>query len=156
MSIIRHREENGDRFSIAEPTHDDPVLVVCPRCSAKAIVTPLGEGEVRVICASCGYTKQKPNTECGFDWNGETATDGYFGLDLWLRTDCNGHSLWAFNLRHLAFLESFVSARLRERKKDDQRKWSNSSLESRLPGWIKASKNRDALIKAIHELKAKA
>ncbi|MDY6934102.1 MAG: hypothetical protein SVZ03_07755 [Spirochaetota bacterium] len=63
--------------------------------------------------------------------------------------------MWAFNIRHLEFLESYVSARLREREKDERLGWHNSSLASRLPKWLKPAKNREAILKAIYELKAK-
>jgi len=86
----------------------------------------------------------------------ENPTDGYFGFDLWLKTSCVGHSLWAFNIKHLEFLESYVSAKLREREEGEKFGWHNSSLASRLPKWIKSSKNREALLKALNELKSKA
>lgn len=155
MSNIRFKEGREHRFTISKATETDPVLIACPKCSNKAVVIPLDEEKIRASCIECGYTIDKSSNRRSFYWYDDNPTDGYFGFDLWLRTDCAGNSLWAFNNEHLAFLESYVSASLRERTKDEEWGWHNSSLASRLPKWIKSSKNRDALLKAINELKAK-
>jgi hypothetical protein len=59
--------------------------------------------------------------------------DAYFGLPLWLTTDCRGHVLWAYNIAHLDLLEAFVSAQLRERGPI----LGSMSLVERLHAWIK-------------------
>lgn len=141
---------------MSKPRTDDPVLVVCPRCAGKASVVPHGDDQVKCSCLSCGYTSDRPTNGRSFYWYHENPTDGYFGFDLWLRTDYGNHSLWAFNMRHLEFLRSYVSARLRERNPDDALGWHNSSLASRLPKWLKSGKHRETALKAIDELKAKA
>jgi ribosomal protein S27AE len=156
MSINRFKDGREHRFTISKPTEIDPVLIACPKCLSKAVVVPVGEEKVRASCSECGYTTEKSSNGRSFYWHGENPTDGYFGFNLWLRTDCIGNSLWAFNKEHLTFLESYVSAKLRERTKDEELGWRNSSLASRLPKWIKSSKNRDALLKAINKLKSKA
>ncbi|WP_444937087.1 hypothetical protein ACJJIW_08275 [Microbulbifer sp. JMSA004] len=156
MSNIRFKDGREHRYTISKPTKADPVLIACPKCSSKAVVIPLVEDKVRASCTECGYSTDKPSIGCSFYWYDDNPTDGYFGFNLWLRTDCVGNSLWAFNNEHLEFLESYVSANLRERSKDEEWGWRNSSLASRLPKWIKSSKNRDALLKAINELKEKA
>jgi hypothetical protein len=69
---------------------------------------------------------------------------------LWLRVNCCGHVLWAYNKQHLDFLEGYVTASLRERQPN-----INQSLASRLPYWIKSTKNREQLIKGIQKLKDK-
>jgi hypothetical protein len=71
---------------------------------------------------------------------------------------CVGHDLWARNGEHLAFLEQFVSARLRERPAVDTTKAyfsRNRHLSSRLPGWMKESKNRQAVLKGLAQLRSK-
>lgn len=156
MSNIRFKDGREHRFTISEPTDSDPVLIVCPKCSSKAVVVPHGEDKVRASCTQCGYTTDKSSNGRSFYWYDENPTDGYFGFNLWLKTECIGNSLWAFSNKHLEFLESYVSAKLRERTKDEEWGWGNSSLASRLPKWVKSSKNRDALLKALNELKAKA
>ena len=156
MNDNRFQEGGEHRFTLSKPTLDDPVIIVCPQCAGKATVVPDGEKQVKATCFACGFNATKPSRERSFHWYDENPTDSYFGYDLWLRTDCIGHSLWAFNLKHLNFLESYVSAALRVRTKISDWGWQYSSLASRLPKWIKAGKNRDALLKAINELKAKA
>ena len=77
--------------------------------------------------------------------------DWYFHLPLWLQTPCCGEVLWAYNADHLNFLDDFVRATLRENAQTE-RGWSNQSLRSRLPAWIKATHNRDAVLKGIARL----
>ncbi|MCW8875904.1 MAG: hypothetical protein OQK04_19230 [Kangiellaceae bacterium] len=156
MSNIRFKDGREHRFTISKPAEADPVLIFCPKCSSKAVVVPLGKDNVRASCAECGYTEDKSSNERSFYWYDDNPTDGYFGFNLWLKIDCAGNSLWAFNNEHLELLESYVSANLRERTKDEELGWRNSSIASRLPKWIKSSKNRGVLLKAINELKARA
>ncbi|MFI8685911.1 hypothetical protein [Rossellomorea sp. NPDC077527] len=66
---------------------------------------------------------------------------------MWLTTNCCGDTLWAYNKEHLIFLESYVGALVRERVPN-----INQSVASRLPGWIKSVKNRDAVLKCIEKL----
>jgi len=155
MDEIRFKEKREHRFTISKPTENDPVLIVCPKCLNKAEVLPSGEDLVRASCLQCGFTTNKSSHERSFYWHDENPTDGYFGFDLWLKTDYCGNSLWAFNSKHLEFFESYVSANLRERTQDETWGWSNSSLASRLPKWISSAKNRDSLLKAIKILKDK-
>ena len=156
MTKKRFKENREHRLTISKPTVDDPVLVICPKCSKKASVIPSGEESVKCTCFACGYICEKHSNDRSFYWYNENPTDGYFGFDLWLKTNTLGNSLWAFNLKHLEFLESYISAKIRERSKDEKWGWHNSSLASRLPKWIKLAKNRKVLLKAINELKEKA
>jgi len=75
--------------------------------------------------------------------------DPYFGLPMRLQVPCCGALLFALNEAHLAFLRRYVDAALRER-----RPHHNASLASRLPGWIKDKKNREAVLKGIERLEA--
>jgi hypothetical protein len=122
----------------------DECLVVCPQCAACARVVPLDRENSglfaphRMLCWQCGYTK---------DWHGQRIAfeyqyDSYFGLPLWLQTRVGDHILWAYNRRHLEFIEAFVCAG-----------WRNNSLSSRLPDWIKVAKNRTSILKSIDKLK---
>jgi hypothetical protein len=79
--------------------------------------------------------------------------DDYFELPLWLQTPCRGEALWAYNDHHLSFLENLVGARLRERGRHEKYGWSNGSLISRLPTWIKAGKNRADVLKGLSRLR---
>jgi len=154
---IRFEDTREHRFSIGTPTTEDPTLVVCPKCNEMAkILLSQSQPElgyaVKVICNTCGYTKEKETTHRSFDWYGEDPTDSFFGFSLWLKTSCCGHSLWAFNIRHLDLLQNYVSAELRERKQDENG-CKNSSIASRLPAWIKSSKNRKKLSTALIKLR---
>lgn len=153
MTEKRFQENNEDRLSISTPTNDDPTLVICPKCRLKATVN-LHNNEVRLSCSNCSYNLAKVAEERTFYWGAETPTDSYFGVNLWLQTDCAGHSLWAFNKRHLDYLEDFVSAKHRQRNPNNET-WMNSSLASRLPRWLKLAKNRVQILKAIEVLKSR-
>jgi hypothetical protein len=156
MSNSRYLEGKQNRFTIGEPATEDPVLIVCPKCSGKAMVVPLRENKIRATCHHCGFTSEKSADKRTFCWHDENPGDGYFGFALWLTTSCCGNSLWAFNNKHLELLESYVAATLRERQVDEKRGWRNASFGSRLSKWIKSAKNREAILKSVNELKAKA
>lgn len=131
-------------------------LVICPRCAGKAQVLAVEIGSEKLneklfaprklVCFSCVYRDEWKGRQIGigdgFDW--------YFRLPLWLEISCCGKTLWAYNEKHLGFIEDYVGAKLRERKP-----FVNKSLASRLPGWIKQAKNRDEILKAIRRLREK-
>lgn len=131
------------------------ILIHCPRCDQPARVVALpGKPTItkftprRLICSNCGLTRT---------WQGTGVvrlshdTDWYFHCPLWLQTPCCGHTLYALNLAHAAFLESYVRASLRERQPS-----MNSSLASRLPQWIKSAKHREELLRCLDRLRALA
>jgi hypothetical protein len=136
----------------------DRFLVRCPRCARCAVVTPLPrEGRrapvhARVVCEACGYTKDAPQPTKG----GAGLVDWYFHLPLWLQAPCCSEVLWALNEAHLAFLEEYVRATLREDIRPDQVAAiaiRNQTMASRLPGWIQSGKNRDEILRCIDKLK---
>ena len=153
MNEPRFQENQENRLSISRPTSDDPTLVFCPKCRSKAFVI-LHSDEARLSCLRCGHNQAKLAEQRTFYWGAENPTDSYFGASLWLQTECVGESLWAFNRRHLDYLENFVSAKHRQRNPNVDT-WLNGSLASRLPKWIKAAKNREQVLKAIEVLKDK-
>jgi hypothetical protein len=134
----------------------DERLVVCPKCTMCAQISSVEfedgrASETRVSCSACHYVSA---------WAGSRAVqyqfgqlDGLFGLSLWLQIPCCGQILWAYNARHLSFLEQYVAAKLRSRNVESG--CSNRSLTSRLPVWIKSRKHRPEILKAIAILKAK-
>jgi hypothetical protein len=129
----------------------DTFLVVCPRCQSCAEVTRHGP-LCRLVCPQCSLTRaQSGDTMSIYSGHGP-AVDAVFGLPLWLQAPCCGNLLWAFNLRHLDFIERYVRASLRERRRDENG-WANSALGSRLPGWIVSAKNRDEILKTAAKLK---
>ncbi len=151
----RHLETRDSRWSLSEPSSDDPTLILCPKCSKLAKIFPMENDAVRAVCEYCNFQNAVPNSRRAFAWYDENPTDGYFGYDLFLQTPCAGKSLWVFNLRHLKVLEEYVGAQLRERANDPDVGWSNSSLTSRLPKWLKSAKNKKAILKGILKLKKK-
>ncbi len=142
-------------------------LVVCPRCSLRAVVVDRGSHttpRIMLTCEHCGQVKHWEATTGGIltarnpdvYQTGQVAlgapVDWYFHLPLWLQLPCCDETLWAYNKEHLQFIEAYVRAELRERTPTDNG-WSNNSLQSRLPTWIKRAKNRRTVLKCIAELK---
>ncbi len=137
----------------------DEVLFVCPRCAGPAVSTrrdPAARDTAaprRLVCRRCGHLQEgRRQATAGL---ARVGLDDYFHLPLWLATPCCGELLWALNARHLAALEDYALAPLRERRRDPAHGWSNQSFASRLPKWIKAAKNRAELAKALIRLRAR-
>ena len=135
-------------------------LVKCPRCDSCASVVRDDEDvstfpwHARFCCVNCALTK---DGKLG-GWSNREPVDWVFGYDLWLQLPCCGNTLWAYNYRHLDFLESYVSADHRTGLSSNDAKRlgiRNSTLASSLPNWIIVSKNRESVLKAINKLKAK-
>ncbi len=137
----------------------DRIVVVCPRCSADALVQALvyddDEGAMppawmeprRLTCTSCGLAR---------DWTDRHAVygapvDPYFQLPLALQAPCIGHVVWAYNLEHADVLRRFVEATHRARTPEQGRQMS---LVERLPGWFTSAKNRDAVSRALQQIAA--
>ncbi|MFC5471594.1 hypothetical protein ACFPPD_23240 [Cohnella suwonensis] len=154
----------------------DLFLVKCPNCNGMAKVIPLIEpgkdyikdklyfSDRRVICNTCGFNKDKRAplnkpyylriVHFGKDWKDNCINiggnhDWIFGYPLYLNLTCKGHILWAYNLRHLEFIESFINEKLRNSST------YYLSLVSRLPKWLIESKNKDEVLKGIKKLKVK-
>jgi len=139
------------------------MLLRCPSCGACAVseaATPdtkkpalAGAGTRRLVCPSCGHARQ---------WSADRAkprrraigVDPYFHLPYWLVARCRHGVVYAVNEEQLAYLESFIAAGLRERRRGAHG-WANSSYISRLPDWTKSAKNRADLLRCIGRLKAK-
>ncbi|MDH5655087.1 MAG: hypothetical protein OEZ34_04230 [Spirochaetia bacterium] len=152
---LKYTDERQSIWSFEIPTVDDPILLVCPECSemARAYPPESCEHRVKVVCPACSYVKNGWCVErqglSHFHEEGD-----FFGYKLWLRIPCAGHTLWVVNRRHLEMLESFVAAELRERNKNAMG-YSNTSLFSRLPKWIKSSKKREKLLLCLKKLRLK-
>lgn len=134
----------------------DEFLVICPKCSRKAKVvrTEVASEKLnnilfsprQLICLSCVFQDSWKGKIIGIG----TSLDWYFRHPLWLQISCCGETLWAYNEKHLEFIENYVAAKIRVRTTN-----INKSLASRLPKWIKSAKNRDEILKAIVKLKQK-
>lgn len=128
-------------------------LVRCPRCRARAFVQGMINGPpARLICEACGLAKVKEGGGAAvggpYDW--------FFHLPVWLQVPCAGHTLWAYNLRHVEFLESYVAAKLRLRDREVATIDVNKRLASRLPQWMTAGKNRTEIVHALTKLRSMA
>lgn len=152
----------------------DPVLVVCPRCAARASVTATGFRSARLLCPVCTLTRDwsddrlhvlvegrpvvlqrdhygwlNPSTgEYQKDYEKAEGQDSRFGTPLWLqRQCCGGHLLWANNEAHLDYLTSYVRATLRERPAGP------SKLSWYLPAWMKHAKHREEVLRTLGRLR---
>jgi hypothetical protein len=149
------------------PCFSGEILVHCPRCDARASIRPELRPEAhgrphtwtprRLTCPSCGLADRWTMPRSADGWHGVPLEfggpdDPYFGIPLWLATACRGHVLWAYNAKHLDLLESYVSARLRERGPIP----GSMSLVERLPAWIKVSGHRRDVLRGIRRLRAMA
>lgn len=168
---------DGELARFAEPDVDplwlDPVLVVCPRCPARAAVHG-DRDQARLVCEACGLARTWDGEHLHVLVDGAPAVldrgehawvnpvtgrgvrafvephgvDSRFGTPLWLRSECcGGHLLWATNAAHLDYLEAYVTARLREHAPGP------APLSAKLPAWIKSAKNRDEVLKHLHRLR---
>ena len=140
----RYRDGGSALYDWAEPE----VLVVCPRCSARAVVRASGSAR-RLTCSSCGLARETPDTTSSW---GEPV-DPWFLLPLWLTSELRGHTVWAFNDRHLDALRSWVAADLRERT---PRPGAAMSMLEKLPAWMSSAKNRDDVLAVIDRLSERA
>lgn len=104
-------------------------------------------------CASVACPSCEKVTKIPIKWTRErfgAPVDPVLGLPLWLQVSCCGHSLWAYNGEHLSKLGAYVAAGLRERTANKH--WS---IFSRLPQWMTAGKNREAVLASINRLEKK-
>ena len=147
------------------------ILVSCPNCSKKAIMKTANsslrnveQSAVKNICLKCGYNKTLMDKADSISYSSNYKVikgrhyviggpiDPFFHLPLWLKTDFEKHTLWAYNFEHLEFLRGHIEAKLRERNGQEL---FNKSIGSRLPKWMTSKKNREILLKKIDELKSK-
>lgn len=111
------------------PKYDKSVPVdqdgICPACN-------------KVLSVACEWRT---------DRHADNAIDPFFGLPLYLRSDCKQGEIWAFNLNHIKNYRDFISADLRERQGTPKWSWI-----TRLPSWIKSAKNRKHVLKALDRM----
>lgn len=139
----------------------DQFLVHCPRCDQCAYVIVVHKAHARtpiyhknglpdafaprrLVCHQCGYTR---------DWEERHLrraqfTDWYFHQPLWLQLPCCGQILWAYNQAHLAFLEAYVGASLRQTL-------PRGTLANKLPRWMMQANHRAELLACLAALREK-
>ncbi len=132
----------------------DEVLVACPRCSSRAVITNAG-GAPRLTCGECGYVREGDAGTPHLTWwtVRQDGREPAFGLALWLSTECcGGNLLWALNEPHLDYLERFVASTNRDH--DFPSPPGNRGLSYKLPKWMQLASNRDELLRSITRLRA--
>ncbi|MFC9705082.1 hypothetical protein ACFTWD_30815 [Streptomyces sp. NPDC056943] len=135
------------------------IMVRCPGCEevARVLRAPDAPGEggilfgpLRLVCRGCGMSRVRECRSLGLSFDtARPATDPYFGLPLWLQTETRHGWLWAYDLEHLDLIRRFVEASLRERSYG-----GGMTLVARLPVWIKQTKNRDEVLRAVGRIQA--
>lgn len=123
--------------------------VRCVRCRGRAVahMAPSGRkgtyrevlvklGAVRIVCSGCGYARDVPQPQ----------EDAY---ELWYATSFQGERLWATNRTDLDRLINWVAARQRPRAPFPE----GVTIEA-LPKWLKARKNRAAILECLRRLRA--
>ncbi|MFE6808436.1 hypothetical protein ACFVEN_43330 [Streptomyces sp. NPDC057681] len=143
------------------------ILVVCPRCSGRAVVVPRPGGPEpryfvdllflprRLACARCGVTaewepERRGNARIGATLGGPA--EPFFGRPLWLQTRCAGRLLWAYDIEHVDALAAYIGARLRERGSPS----SSLAMIPRLPDWMTSAANRSEVVAGLSALRAQA
>ncbi len=141
-------QDNG----LSKYSYTTRILVKCPRCSALAQIVTADLHKIssdrKLVCTHCGLNKLKSSPGYGFSYK---PVDPFFGELLWLQVNCCGKTLWFFNYEHMFKVKSYVEASLRENLRFSHG-WSNRSMVSRLPNWVKSAKNRNNVLKAISNL----
>lgn len=158
----------GERFRdqqlwIGDFTADE-VLVRCPRCErcAKVVVVPGAPptekilfAPRRLVCGRCGHTQDARNPVQPAPAPPGNARDPFLQHPLWLQADFDGHVLWAYNERHLDYLEAYVAARLREQQfPPDGGGLRLMTMLATLPAWLEAAKNRERILRRIGRMRA--
>jgi RNase P subunit RPR2 len=132
-----------------------------PRCSFCGTLlperaTPTGferEGALmaRVTCPACASAMDFPAYPASPPAGNRTAARAERSVRLYLTAQVAGRTLWVDNLAHLALLEEWLGASLRERGPV-----RGLTMMARLPHWMKAATNRPKILRALAALRAKA
>ncbi len=133
---------------------ENEVWIACPNCGKQAIARIAEqEKQAKLSCIHCGFHKT-----CSMEFtnnNGKIlvvkqAAHFYFEARLWFLASFKNNLFWAYNPEHLNYLETYISAKLREHKNR-----SHFTLLEKLPKFYHEAKNREGLLKLIAKLKVK-
>jgi hypothetical protein len=125
------------------------VVVVCPTCSKKAMAKVNPETKTaRLFCLHCGCNKETTTAIKNGTIN--MPAHQYFQAELWLQAPFKNEIFWAYNDKHLEYLERYISATIRE-----HRDRTGFTLLEKLPKFYHEAKNRESLLKIITKLKSK-
>ncbi len=131
-------------------TFYNEVLVVCPMCTQKANTSVNIETKTaKLFCLQCGHNKER-SIDLYNNGTLKMPANMYFKVDFWLRATFKNEVFYAYNYIHLAYLERYIYASIREHK--DR---TGFTLLEKLPKFYHEAKNREALLKIITKLKNK-
>lgn len=133
-------------------------LVECLVCSKAALVEWAWQATKNFKsfrCTHCGHTRDgklegvwlTPKERLRLSG---AARDPVFDLKLWLQANYRGQILWAYNWEHLVNLEELVRADLRTGSPSGYR-----TIESQVPKWLLLAKNREGLLRALRQMRAR-
>lgn len=131
----------------------DEVWTVCPSCGKRAMArTDQALRKARLTCVHCGLHREvsTDTTSSGVAGSLLMPAQQYFGAALWLQHPFRDDVFFAYNDRHLHYLEAYISAKLRE-----HRDRTHFTLLEKLPKFYHEGKNRRSLLKIIERLKAR-
>jgi transcription elongation factor Elf1 len=125
------------------------VLVICTLCEKEAIAKVDFETKsARLFCVNCGYNKETTTTiNKGAI---QTSANHYFNAYFWLKAPFKNEVFCAYNYKHLAYLERYINASLREHKNR-----THFTILEKLPKFYHEAKNREDLLKLIVKLRKK-
>ncbi|MET7253827.1 hypothetical protein [Dyadobacter fermentans] len=121
----------GESIEVSIPNNKEKVMELkysCPHCHVPEVYKP-------------------NNVPYRLKYSSERLTDPVFGLRLWFQESIKGDTFWASNREHLLEIRNYVTARLRERQT-----MRITTMVEKLPQFIKAAKNREAVLKAIERM----
>lgn len=166
--MARTLQKKVVRFTGSESnawTRLDEVLVRCPACRACAVIREAsaavaarkpGPGRLyRLICADCGHHDERREHTSVVERPRpapDTPTDPVFELPYWLQTRCCGHVLWALNAGHLAVIEAYITAGLREDFYVGRVRETRTTV-ARLPKWMVLARNREKVLRGLKRLR---
>ena len=125
----------------------------CDTCGKPFEITIPGNKKkietLNLPCPHCGTvrTYQPRNDAYSLAYAGNLTSDPVFNLPLWFQCDIKGQVFWAFNRQHLLEIRNYVASKLRERQTA-----THTTMVERLPQFLKAAKNRIAILKALDKL----
>lgn len=111
----------------------------------------------RLTCSHCGMSRTQTlerDVRCSYQLRSD-GCDPFFRLPLWLAAPTRNGLVFAYNAAHLAALEDFVGASLRERHTLRSTMLRNATMRSRLPRWMKLAANRAEVLTALQRLRAR-
>ncbi|WP_233188036.1 hypothetical protein [Actinomyces qiguomingii] len=143
------RWEN-DRPLPAEPTPAE-LFWRCPSCGRRETTRTRVSARSRPsrTCA-CGTRQELIDTHVSI--RVADGHDALYGLPFFLTEPCAGRSLWVANQDHAEYLIDFLGADLRRKRNSN----AGRGVEQRLPGWMLSHKHRQAVLRGLHRLQARA